>query len=834
MTGRLPGPTGLVGLVVVSHSRALARAAVALAQEMLHGRPVRIEIAAGLDDTTFGTDAGQIVAAITGADRGAGVVVLMDLGSAVLAAGLALELLDDAARERVLLCPAPLVEGLVVAAVTAAGGARRDEVAAEAAASLAGKTSQLGTPATSGTDGPGGAAEPGELVGVFTVTNAHGLHARPASRMVQAARMLDAWVALRNRTTGSAWVPASSLSKVSTLGALCGHEVEVRVSGGQAREALDHVVALAARGFDEPADPAAITRNGRAATGGAAGRPDPQAPIAASPGIGIGPAWSMHAAKLDVDARSDDDPTAEWRRLQEAIAAVRRTVQRVRARAAREIGEAEATIFDAHLLLLDDADLLGDVRSRVDGGQAAAPAWATTLRRVGAELGALPDPYLQARAADVAAVGDQVLRALLGGPGGSGRDTMPIGVLVAGDLTPAEAAELDSSRVAAVVQAFGSPTAHSTILLRARGIPAVVAAGPGVLAITDGTLVAVDGTRGEIVADPPPNVQADFRARAAELARRERRALPDAASPAVTRDGVGVLVGANVGSVQDARAAAASGADLAGLVRTEFLFLGRTQAPDVDEQEAVYREIACALGGRPITLRTLDGGGDKPLRYLPMPAEANPFLGVRGIRLAMVRPGLLADQLLAMVRVAHDVPVSLMFPMISTLDELLWARRMLEDAINRAGRGEPTDLQVGIMVEVPAAALKARGFAPHVDFFSIGTNDLTQYALAAERGNDAVAGVGDPFDPGVLYLVDAVCRSGVPVAVCGELAADERAAALLVGLGVRELSVAPRAVPTVKQAVRHLDSRDAAAVAVAALKAATADAVHSLLAAPGS
>jgi multiphosphoryl transfer protein len=187
-----------------------------------------------------------------------------------------------------------------------------------------------------------------------------------------------------------------------------------------------------------------------------------------------------------------------------------------------------------------------------------------------------------------------------------------------------------------------------------------------------------------------------------------------------------------------------------------------------------------------------------------------------------------------MVRVAHDVPVSLMFPMISTLDELLWARRMLDDAIKLAGRGEPADLEVGIMVEVPAVALKAKALAPHVDFFSIGTNDLTQYALAAERGNDAVAGVGNPFDPGVLHLVYAVCRSGAPVAVCGELAADERAPALLVGLGVRELSVAPRAVPTIKQAVRHLDSRNAAAVSAAALEVATADAVHGLLAAAES
>jgi multiphosphoryl transfer protein len=819
-------PAGLVGLVVVSHSRALARAAVALAEEMLHGQPVTIEVAAGLDDTTFGTNAGQILNAITEADRGAGVVVLMDLGSAVLSAELALELLEDTTRERVLLCPAPLVEGLIVAAVAASGGAGRAEVAAEAAAALAAKTSHLGQPATGDPDDPSD-VEPSELVGAFVVTNPHGLHARPASRVVQAVRMHDARVSLRNRTTGSAWVPAASLSKVTTLGAMRGHEIEVRVDGNQAREALDHLTALAARAFDEDPEPAGIARSGRAATTGGPHRPDRQAPIAASPGIGIGPAWSLQGAPLDVADARTDEPAAEWGRLQEAIAGVRSTLRRVRARAMHEIGEAEAAIFDAHLLLLDDADLLGEVRSRIDGGQAAAPAWKATVGRIGADLAALPDPYQQARASDVAAVGDQVLRELLGV---SGAGNTPVGVLVTDDLTPAEAAELDRSRIAAVVQAFGSPTAHSSILLRARGIPAVVAAGTGVLGIGDGTLLAVDGTRGEVVTDPSPDVQADFRARAAELARRESRALAEAGAPAVTRDEVEVLVGANVGSVEDARAAAAAEADLAGLVRTEFLFLGRAQPPDVEEQESVYREIAGALAGRRITVRTLDVGGDKPLGYVPMPPEANPFLGVRGIRLAMVRPGLLAEQLLAIVRVAHDTPVSLMFPMISTLDELLWARRMLNDAIKLAGRGEPAHLKTGIMVEVPAVALKAEVFAPHVDFFSIGTNDLTQYTLAAERGNDAVAGVGDSFDPGVLKLIDAVCRSGAPVAVCGELAADERAAGLLVGLGVRELSMAPRAIPTIKQAVRDLDSREAVVGSAAALEVATTDAVHSLLA----
>ncbi|GEC21329.1 multiphosphoryl transfer protein [Pseudonocardia hydrocarbonoxydans] len=816
MTDRQPpGPGGeTVGLVVVSHSRALARAAVALAGEMLHGRPVRIEVAAGLDETTFGTDAGRILEAVTAADRGSGVVVLMDLGSAVLSAELALELLDDAARERVLLCPAPLVEGLVVAAVAAAGGAGRDEVAAEAGGALAGKISHLGVPAPAPpADDPG----PGGPDAVFTVTNPHGLHARPAARVVQAVRMLDARVTLRNRTTGSAWVPASSLSKVATLGVLCGHEVEVRVGGAQAREALDHLLALAARDFDEGPAPA-VERPAAAP----AGRPLP-----ASPGVGIGPAWSVPATPVEVPvAPPADDPAVEWRRLKEAIATVRRAVQRIRAGAVREVGEPAAAIFDAHLLLLDDADLLADVRALVDGGRSAAAAWSATLGRVGAELGALSDPYMAARAADVAAVGDQVLRALLGVTRG---DPSPTGVLVTGDLTPAEAADLDRERVTAVVQAFGSPSAHSAILLRARGIPAVVGAGAEVLGVADGTLLAVDGGRGEVVVDPSARVQEAFRERAADLARRAADALAHASSPAVTRDGVEVAVGANVGSADDARAAAAAGADLAGLVRTEFLFLGRDAAPDVDEQEAVYRGIADALHGRRITLRTLDVGGDKPLGYLPTAPEANPFLGVRGIRLSLARPQLLADQLLAVVRVAHDVPVDLMFPMVGTLDELLAARALLDDAVTLAGRGAPAGLRVGIMVEVPAAALKARAFAPHVDFFSVGTNDLTQYALAAERGNDAVAAVADPFDPGLLQLVGAVCRAGRPVAVCGELAADERATALLVGLGVRELSVAPRAVPGVKQAVRALDGREAAATAAAALDAPTAAAVRLLL-----
>ena len=251
-----------------------------------------------------------------------------------------------------------------------------------------------------------------------------------------------------------------------------------------------------------------------------------------------------------------------------------------------------------------------------------------------------------------------------------------------------------------------------------------------------------------------------------------------------------------------------------------------------DEQEAVYREIAAALGGKRITLRTLDVGGDKPLGYVPVAAEANPFLGVRGIRHSLEHPTLLVNQLLAIARVAYDVPVSVMFPMVSTVEEVMLARALLDDAVSRAGAGSPAGLQVGIMVEVPAAALKAAALAAYVDFFSVGTNDLTQYAMAAERGNAALGGLADGMDPGVLRLIDEVCRGAggqVTVSVCGEFAADEAAVPLLAGLGVRELSVAPPMVPAVKEAVRSTDLRRATVASTQALLVDGAAEVRALL-----
>ena len=781
-----------VGIVVVSHSHALAAAAYDLAAEMLADQPVRVALAAGLDETTFGTDATRISAAIEEVDSGAGVVVLMDIGSAVLSAELALELLPDEQRDRVSLCSGPLVEGLLAASVAAAGGASRADVVAEAVDALAAKRQQVGDgeaevaePSTAGAGAaPAGAAPTGpEAVEIFEVTPAHGLHARPAARLVSGLAGFDADVSLRNLTTAAGPAPARSLTRVAALGALRGHQVELRAVGPEAGAAAAFARDLAARNFDDvdaPPLPPAVATAG---------------PLAASPGVVVGPAWRLADRPPPAAPESTGDPAADRAALTTAIERVRDELHRTRDAATRSAGDAEAAIFDAHLLVLDDLAVSAE----------SASTWSDAVAAAARELEAVDDDYMAARAADIRAVGDQVLRALVGEPIESMAGD---GILVAADLTPAQAAALDSDRTTGVVLAHSSPTAHAAILARARGIPLVVAAGAPVLDLPAGTTVAMDGGAGDLAVDPDPETRQRFADRAeAEQARRDE-ARARAHEAATTRDGTTVTVAANVASVDEAEAAAAAGAEAAGLVRTEFLFVGRTSAPDVDEQEAAYLALADAMGGRRLTIRTLDVGGDKPLSYVPMPPEANPFLGLRGIRLTLARPELLRDQLAAIVRTAHQTPVSVMFPMVTTPDEVAAARGLLTDAIDREGKGQPSGIEVGIMIEVPAAALTAATLAPDVDFFSIGTNDLTQYALAAERGNEAVASLVDPMHPAVLRLIEATCAGAgerVTVAVCGELASDPQAVPTLLRLGVRELSVAAPAVPLTKEAVRSTD-----------------------------
>jgi multiphosphoryl transfer protein len=831
----------VVGIVIVSHSFRIAEGVAELAREM-GGPDVRLETAGGLDmpEHPIGTDAALVMAAIDRAWSEDGVLVLMDLGSAVLSAEMALEFLDEDRRGKILLCEAPLVEGAVSAAVTAKIGASLQAVAAEARGGLAGKIAHLEIEPDRAAEGGGGGEEgdAGEEVAArLKVRNPHGLHARPAARFVQTASGFDARVSVLDLTNGRGPADAASLNGVATLGVMRDHEIEVRASGPMAAEAIEALRALADRDFDEGPE---AEVEAAPSVPDAAGPQEPTEPgtvrgFAASPGIALGAARRFHVEEPEIPDVAASDPAVELAALERAIGETAVDIRAQRDQVAARAGEAQAAIFDAHLLFLRDEALLAPARRSIHAyKRTAAQAWAASVHETAAAWDGLDDEYLRARAADLRSVGAQVLAHVLGLPVPRPHLEAP-GILVAEDLTPADTAGLDTESALGIATARGGPTSHAAVLARAMGIPAVVALGDALGEVREGTAVALDGDRGLLLIEPAEAERAALEEirdrRAAEVA----RARAVAAGPAVTVDGATIEVAANIGTPAEAVGAVAAGADGVGLFRTEFLFMGRDAMPTEDEQTAAYVAAAEALSGRPLLIRTLDAGADKPIPYLGQDPEANPFLGVRGLRLGLARPELLAAQLRAVVRVAeagHRVRV--MFPMVATLEELLAGGAALEEA--RAARGPAARLEVGIMIEVPAAALNAAALAEHVDFFSIGTNDLTQYTAAADRGNEHVAALNDPLHPAVLRLIRATVQGaeihGRWVGVCGELAADPGVAALLIGLGVTELSMAAPAVAEVKEAVRRTETGAARQLAERALACGSTQEVRALL--PGT
>ncbi|HEX6619828.1 MAG TPA: phosphoenolpyruvate--protein phosphotransferase, partial [Solirubrobacteraceae bacterium] len=752
----------------------------------------------------------------------------------------AIEMLEGGGR--VLMSEAPLVEGTVAAAVAARGGASLEEVAAEARGALAMKASQLGVDggAAAGETAPEtDAGAPADAEARLAVRNAIGLHARPAARFVGVVRDYDAEVRVA-KEGGGAPVRATSLTNVVALGARFGDTLVVTASGPQAAEALEALRALADEGFGDgiardgapptPTPTPAPVAQAPAAAVQAPGPGDVLAGVPASAGVAIGPARRLGAPAGPPPDRAADSPERERERLDEAIAAARGEIARDREAVAGRAGKAEAAIFDAHLALLDDEALLEPAHEAIAAGAPAERAWHDAAEQVAALYRGLDEPLLRERATDVLDVGRRVVAAVTGeeaaGP------TEP-GIVLARELTPAEAAGLDPELVRGIATAHGSATAHAAILARALGLPAAVGLGEALLAIDEGTALLLDGEAGTLQVDPGEDVLREAEERRERLAARRAAARERAHEPGAMRDGARVEVFANLGSAAEAAKAVELGAEGVGLLRTEFLFLDRPQLPDEDEQVETLRRIAEALDGRPLVVRTLDAGADKPLPALPMPPEANPFLGVRGIRLTLERPEILATQLRAILRVAAEHPVKAMLPMVATLAEVRAARALLDEARTATGIDAPVEL--GIMVEVPAAALAAAHLAEHVDFFSVGTNDLTQYTMAAERGDERLAGLLAGPQPAVLRLikatVDAAAARGRWVGVCGELAGDPAAAVLLAGLGVTELSMAPALVAEAKAALRAVDLADARAAADAALDAEDADEARRLAAA---
>ncbi len=823
----------MIGIVVVSHSRALAEAAVGLANEMVEddSRPA-IAVAAGLDATTFGTDAAAVAEAIGSVDSPDGVLVLLDLGSAVLSAEMALEFLDADIAGHVVVSAAPLVEGLVAAVVQASTGADISSVADEAMRGLSGKQDHLASADHTASPEPepaldasaSSAALPPDASVEVVVTNAHGLHARPAARLVGLVRTFDATVTLTDLESGRGPVDAGSLSRVATLDARCGDRVRVEASGPDAERAVDAVRALAERSFGDRDEPAAtVPTPGRLDVGGS------------------GLDMAMGPAVVLVDETSTDEYVPggvdeERARSRGAVEAAAVSIGRVRARTREAVGEAEAEIFDAQLALLSDRSLLDSVEERLGAGASAPEAWTGCLQALAADFEALADPYQRERAQDVRSVQRSVVAALTGRPDPVAARADESGVLIVPELDAATAATLDTSRVTGVVTLQGGTTGHGVIVAKSRGIPVITDVGEAAAGVHDGTLVGFDARTATFVVDPDEEWQRDFASQVRSRTDARTHALAHASEPAVTTDGCRVTVAANVNSVDDAAQATRQGAEGSGLVRTEVLFGQDSTRPSVERQTQAFLALAAALDNRPITIRTWDVGGDKPLPFLPQPAEANPFLGERGLRMFRRRTDVLDEQLRAICLTARETPTRVMFPMVTTPDEVDWALQRLQAAEQATTGARPSGLEVGVMIEVPAAALRAGRVAARLDFVSIGTNDLTQYTTAAERGNAAVAGLADGLEPAVLQLIEAVCRD-VPdhttVAVCGDLASRPEAAPLLIGLGVRELSAVVPRVPDLKAAIRETSLSACQDVARRAVAAPSAADVRLLLAGTG-
>jgi len=680
--------------------------------------------------------------------------------------------------------------------------------------------------------------EEAERVVVLPIRN--GLHARPAAAFVEHAKTFagSVSVACNGRIANG-----KSVGSLMALGARHGDTLSLTVKGRGSKVTADHLVALVSSGLGDPLD--LVTA--RPATKPLVNKEAPSSRepfaegaevllkgVSASPGVAIGRAFRFEPESVEV-AEDGSGTDVEAQRLATALASARGALEQAVATADADRDKARGEIFRAHLALLEDPELTERARALVAAGKSAGWAWRAALKDQAQALEATGNPLLQERVADLRDVERRVLAVLAGASGAPLTLELPDGaIVVAEDLLPSDLAVLPAAKLAAFCTANGGPTSHVAILAASMGVPAVVAAGASVLRIPHGASLIVDAGRGEVSVFPEPakvaQVQHAMKARAA----RKEAARSDAATDCVTADGIRIEVCANLGRPGDASVAAANGAEGCGLLRSEFLFLDRPTAPDEDEQLSHYQAAADALGGRPVVIRTLDVGGDKPLAYLPLPHEENPVLGLRGVRVSLRMPDLLRQQIRAILRVRPFGICRILVPMVAGPEDIRAVRKIVDEEQQKLGLLGP--VQIGAMIEVPAAAILADHIAAVADFLSIGTNDLTQYVLAMDRANPAMAPHLDALNPAVLRLiaqtVAGAARHGLPVAVCGGVASDPAAAGLLIGLGVTELSAAPAVIPELKAAIRQLTLEQCRALAQQAIAAETGDQVRSLIAAP--
>ena len=556
--------------------------------------------------------------------------------------------------------------------------------------------------------------------------------------------------------------------------------------------------------------------------------------IPASRGICIGPVFQFFRQELVVSEKPNIQPGLELQRLNDAFSTAKDQIEKIYQKALQESCDADAEIFQAHKMILEDPELISEVENKIKNlGKGAETAVQETGKKFSDIMAAMSDEYFAARATDILDVTNRVLRILLGIAESPTAALKIPSVIVSDDLTPSDTVMLDKSMVIGFCTSRGSATSHTAILARGLGIPAVSGVGTEVLSQENGTEVILDGTKGFAFFDPDKKMVADYRQRIKAAKTILEKAIKLAQEPARTINGKQIEVVANIGNVEGAKSALSNGAEGVGLLRTEFLYLEGTRLPTEEEQYIVYRDILDVFGKMPVILRTLDVGGDKEIPYMGLEEESNSFLGQRALRLCLVRPDIFKPQLRAALRASVGHNLKIMFPMVATASEVRAARKVLDECAGELldeGKQIVGDIEIGIMVEIPSAAMVADQLAKEVDFFSIGTNDLSQYTMAADRTNPKVAELSNSFFPAVLRLVrnviNAAHKEGKWVGMCGELAGEPLALPILLGLDLDEFSMNPPMIPLAKQIIRTLDCRQMKEIADHALDLESPDEIQ--------
>lgn len=796
----------MIGIVIVSHSRKLSDGLKDIADAMTQV-PVPIASAGGVDDPDhpLGTDGIRVLGAIRDVMSDGGVLIFADLGSAKLNAEMAMDLLESDEQTKVQFCDAPLVEGVLAAAVQIAAGGSLEDAKREARQAVR----------TEAVEQAQDAPPTGGVSRDFTIRNPLGLHARPAALLVSTMNAFAGDIRLRNVTKGKKSVNAKSINGIM-LSEVAGNDtISVVANPDEAEAVFAAVEQLIRENFGEDSiapikpvpvrKPAPQPRQPREATTGAL------VGLSIARGFALGPIHHVRSALPEVEPVSVSDPDAEIDRFKKALADAEAEINGALAAAGERISTYDRKIFDAHISYLHDPELIETVQGRIAEESVCAEAvWRQVIWNLSRTYAALEDPVLQARAGDVIDVGQRVLRILSGQSDVRDHSAEPA-ILAFAELRPSDVLTLNQETALGICATSGGKTSHAAILASALNIPVVFALGDALSGVAEGQQVLLDGGAAKITVAP--------HASAIEAMKIERKIWEDHLAraelardlPAETRDGHKVRVAANMGSVDELRVIMSSGAQEVGLLRTEFLFMQRDTAPSEDEQYDIYRTIVAGLKGKPLTVRTADIGGDKPLPYLDRPTEANPNLGWRGLRYSLAVPELFETQLAAILRASAHGPVRIMFPLVSTLDEVITAKKRVQAVMDQLRtRGLPFDekSEIGIMIEVPAAAEMADLIAPEVDFFSIGTNDLTQYVMAADRANPNLKDLFDPFNPAVLRMIaksiKAAHDADIWIGMCGAMAGSPIAVPILIGLGLDEFSMAPVDIAEFKFTLRGL------------------------------